>query len=393
MIAVSWAMSAAISVPPLFGWRQSVSGLTFNAEESPSLLSSIDNSTWNIETITSASGSFPTNRSLAWIDINDSMARHDGHSGAKDTDEQTSRWNIHNSTVQRQLFVSVFRTMFRNSSPSTTTSGAEIIAAKTTACHVEKLPQIKHSITNHIGNSPQFNGTTSGGRIMLHPAFECLISQDIGYTVFSTVGAFYLPLAFISVVYLNVYRVARSRIHRKQFNIRKQRYHRAGDDDRPSGRASDMSSVNEQPEKESSRLRVFGGLRAKLSSSSAVTIRPTTTYGTEFSTSPMTKRRTTSFNNGSLGSHRQKTNSMPSSSAVAANRSSGTTGTNQLLQPLVPASTSSQPQQQQQPQLVVAQSASRQYLSVDASPRLSESSSPASSPSSSRGGSWIYLTR
>lgn len=47
---------------------------------------------------------------------------------------------------------------------------------------------------------------------------QCLISQDWGYTVFSTVGAFYLPLFFITVVYLNVYMVARSRIQKRQFN-------------------------------------------------------------------------------------------------------------------------------------------------------------------------------
>ena len=37
--------------------------------------------------------------------------------------------------------------------------------------------------------------------------------------------------------------------------------------------------------------------------------------------------------------------------------------------------------------------ASRQFLSVDTGQRLSESSSAPSSASSSRGGSWVYLTR
>lgn len=46
---------------------------------------------------------------------------------------------------------------------------------------------------------------------------QCVISQDPAYTVFSTVGAFYLPLAFIVVVYLNVYRVASARIRRRNF--------------------------------------------------------------------------------------------------------------------------------------------------------------------------------
>ena len=48
--------------------------------------------------------------------------------------------------------------------------------------------------------------------------WSCVISQNLGYTVFSTVGAFYLPLIFIIAIYLNVYRVARSRIRRRQFN-------------------------------------------------------------------------------------------------------------------------------------------------------------------------------
>jgi len=52
---------------------------------------------------------------------------------------------------------------------------------------------------------------------------NCVISQNLAYTVFSTVGAFYLPLTFIIAVYLNVYRVARSRIHRRQFNRQRDR--------------------------------------------------------------------------------------------------------------------------------------------------------------------------
>jgi len=47
---------------------------------------------------------------------------------------------------------------------------------------------------------------------------------------------FYLPLAFIVAVYLNVYRVARSRIHRRQFNRRR-------DDDRP-GAPRDVTSID-----------------------------------------------------------------------------------------------------------------------------------------------------
>jgi len=46
---------------------------------------------------------------------------------------------------------------------------------------------------------------------------ECLISQDWGYTVFSTVGAFYIPLLFMMIIYASIYRVARARIRKKQF--------------------------------------------------------------------------------------------------------------------------------------------------------------------------------
>lgn len=41
--------------------------------------------------------------------------------------------------------------------------------------------------------------------------------QDWGYTVYSTLGAFYIPLGFMIAIYLNVYRAARSRIRKKQF--------------------------------------------------------------------------------------------------------------------------------------------------------------------------------
>jgi len=41
--------------------------------------------------------------------------------------------------------------------------------------------------------------------------------QDWGYTVYSTLGAFYIPLGFMTVIYLNIYRAARSRIRKKQF--------------------------------------------------------------------------------------------------------------------------------------------------------------------------------
>lgn len=46
---------------------------------------------------------------------------------------------------------------------------------------------------------------------------ECLISQDWGYTVFSTVGAFYLPSFFMLIIYMKIYKTAKSRIRKKRF--------------------------------------------------------------------------------------------------------------------------------------------------------------------------------
>jgi len=46
---------------------------------------------------------------------------------------------------------------------------------------------------------------------------ECIISQNLAYTVFSTVGAFYLPFALMMIVYIKVFRAARARIRRKLF--------------------------------------------------------------------------------------------------------------------------------------------------------------------------------
>ncbi|KAK2160953.1 hypothetical protein LSH36_124g04004 [Paralvinella palmiformis] len=39
----------------------------------------------------------------------------------------------------------------------------------------------------------------------------CLISQDVGYTLFSTFGAFWFPLAVILAVYFKIFRIARRR--------------------------------------------------------------------------------------------------------------------------------------------------------------------------------------
>ncbi|XP_074658667.1 5-hydroxytryptamine receptor 5B-like [Tubulanus polymorphus] len=41
--------------------------------------------------------------------------------------------------------------------------------------------------------------------------YSCIISHDLGYTIFSTFGAFYIPLAIILFVYYKIYRVVLAR--------------------------------------------------------------------------------------------------------------------------------------------------------------------------------------
>lgn len=45
----------------------------------------------------------------------------------------------------------------------------------------------------------------------------CIISQDHGYTIFSTVLAFYLPTFLMMIIYAKIFTVARQRIRRKRF--------------------------------------------------------------------------------------------------------------------------------------------------------------------------------
>lgn len=49
---------------------------------------------------------------------------------------------------------------------------------------------------------------------------QCQISQDHGYTIFSTVGAFYCPLVLMLIVNFKIYRAARYRIRKKRFGAR-----------------------------------------------------------------------------------------------------------------------------------------------------------------------------
>lgn len=48
----------------------------------------------------------------------------------------------------------------------------------------------------------------------------CQISQDHGYTIFSTVGAFYCPLLLMLIINFKIYRAARYRIRKKRFGGR-----------------------------------------------------------------------------------------------------------------------------------------------------------------------------
>ncbi|KAH9515267.1 5-hydroxytryptamine receptor [Bulinus truncatus] len=52
---------------------------------------------------------------------------------------------------------------------------------------------------------------------------QCIISQDKGYTIFSTVGAFYLPMLVMMIIYIRIWLVARSRIRKDKFQMTKAR--------------------------------------------------------------------------------------------------------------------------------------------------------------------------
>jgi len=178
----------------------------------------------------------------------------------------------------------------------------------------------------------------------------CVISQNLGYTVFSTVGAFYLPLTFIIAVYLNVYRVARSRIHRRQFNRRRDDDHRVGQ--------RDASTID--PDIDTTMQPSGIVMRALRSRLSAISLGlPSTRPSPSASSVPL--NRVVSLNYRRCAS-----------TADDAERS-----------------ISSQPQQQH----LLQPPSQHQFLSVNSSSGLSESNSALSSAASSRAGSLIYFTR
>ena len=59
-----------------------------------------------------------------------------------------------------------------------------------------------------IASSPLF-GWKSGPEPQAN--WQCIISQDLGYTIFSTFGAFWFPLVVILIVYFKIFRIARKR--------------------------------------------------------------------------------------------------------------------------------------------------------------------------------------
>lgn len=52
---------------------------------------------------------------------------------------------------------------------------------------------------------------------------SCIINESVSYTVFSNLGAFYLPMVFMSVIYLRIYIFARSRIRYKRKKLKQNR--------------------------------------------------------------------------------------------------------------------------------------------------------------------------
>lgn len=64
---------------------------------------------------------------------------------------------------------------------------------------------------------PPLFGWKDPGNSPVHTG-QCQISQIDSYTLFSTIGAFYLPTVIMLIIYAKIYQVARSRIRRKHFN-------------------------------------------------------------------------------------------------------------------------------------------------------------------------------
>jgi len=325
MIVASWVMSTIISIPPLFGLKDPA-----------------DDSSKDFQTTNHSRGDFFRPRSTSG-DVTASLSLLKNHEFGAPEDVGSSDSGYYYYVM---------------SSAGASPIYADEAVNKTLSSDLDEM-ELNCIISQNLGYSVYTHWKRKDGASQIanyrlsdvgrETAVDGLCSQNLGYTVFSTVGAFYLPLTFIVAIYLNVYRVARSRIHRRQFNRRR-------DDDRP-GAQRDVSTFDPDIDATSqSPGVVWQALRSRLNAISL-----------GLPSSPMASvpvSRTSSVDDRSLRRY-------GSTSTSAADRQASSTQPQHLLQPPT----------------------SRHFLSVDTGPRLSDSSSPPSSASSSRGGSWIYFTR
>jgi hypothetical protein len=117
MIAISWAMSAVISVPPLFGLKHSADYWSGIEEATSTSLPTAANFTWNSSSVMAASTLFQTS-SLA-VDYGGVQSAVDVDSRHENARTLPSKvWDDRYPVVKRHLLTSLFRTFFRRE-PST----------------------------------------------------------------------------------------------------------------------------------------------------------------------------------------------------------------------------------------------------------------------------------
>ncbi|CAH8513756.1 unnamed protein product [Schistosoma turkestanicum] len=73
------------------------------------------------------------------------------------------------------------------------------------------------SIPARFHTTRSFNYGGYSSVVDLNEPPNCRINQEHGYTVFSNIGAFYMPMIFIIGIYARIYQVARARIRRSAF--------------------------------------------------------------------------------------------------------------------------------------------------------------------------------
>lgn len=81
----------------------------------------------------------------------------------------------------------------------------------------------------------------------------CIVFQDLGYTVFSTVCAFYLPCMVMMVIYGKVFQAARARIHKKRFRSQPQQQQQQ--QQLPCHKKQQKQLLKRRQEQQKSRLR------------------------------------------------------------------------------------------------------------------------------------------